>query len=106
MLCLVNMLVLLSALSPTTVHKDTLIQGDTAMVITTICAPICSSVARVYAIDNKVWQLVNTLTGDSTAVFPEAYFEEQQLRWRDNTPELLDNEEKNALNSEASKPLN
>jgi len=75
------------------IHRcDTLIKGDTATVITTACAPICSSVARVYAIDNKVWNLVSTLTGDSTMVFPEAYFEEQQLRWRDNTPELLDEE--------------
>jgi len=93
MLNLLNLLNLLLVITPP-VKKDTLIMGDTAMVISTACAPICSSIARVYAINNKEWQLVRTLTGDSTMVFPEAYFEEQQLRWRDNTPELLDDEEK------------
>jgi len=78
--------------SPT--QQDTLVKGDTAIIITTACAPICSSIARVYAINNKEWNLVGTLTGDSTLVFPEAYFEEQQLKWRDNTPELLDDEGK------------
>jgi len=75
-------------------HRDTLIKGDTATIITTICAPICSSIARVYAINNMEWLLVRTLTGDSTLVFPEAYFEEQQLKWRDNTIEMLDEEGK------------
>jgi len=81
-------------LTDSPVKKDTLMSGDTATVITTVCAPICSSIARVYAINNKEWLLVHTLMGDSTMVFPEAYFEQQQLRWRDNTPEMLDDEEK------------
>jgi len=84
----------INQLSDSQIHRDTLVVGDTAKVITTICAPICSSIARVYAINNKEWQLVLTLTGDSTMVFPEAYFEEQQLRWKDNTSEMLDDEEK------------
>jgi len=93
MLNLINLLNLLLVITPP-VHQDTLITGDTATVITTACAPICSSIARVYAINNMEWDLVRTLTGDSTMVFPEAYFEEQQLKWRDNTPEMLDDEEK------------
>lgn len=93
MLNMLNLLNLLLVVTPP-IHRDTLVSGDTAIVITTACAPICSSVARVYAIDNKEWLLVRTITGDSTMVFPEAYFEEQQLRWKDNTPEMLDDEEK------------
>lgn len=88
----INLLSECPAAPDSPIHRDTLVSGDTAIVITTACAPICSSIARVYAINNKEWRLVNTLTGDSTAVFPEAYFEDKQLRWRDNTPQLLDEE--------------
>ncbi|MCQ2310577.1 MAG: hypothetical protein MJZ64_02370 [Paludibacteraceae bacterium] len=85
--------------SAETVTKDTLIAGDSAIVITTICAPICSSVARTYAINKEsqdaTWILLHTITTpDSHIVFPEAYFENGQLKWRDNTPQLLDDEEK------------
>jgi len=85
---------LLEILALTAVTKDTLVHGDTAMVITTVCAPICSSVVQVYAIDNKEWKLARTLLGDSTLVFPEAYFEQQELRWKDNTSNMLDEEGK------------
>ena len=85
------------------IHRDTLVSGDSAVVITTACAPICSSIARVYAIYNKetndttatTWTLVRSIPApDPHAVFQEAYFEQGQIQWRDNTPQLLDDEGK------------
>lgn len=83
----------------TTVVNDTLIVGDTAIVITTACAPICSSVARAYAYVNKEWHYIRRIDPPfKHAVFAEAYIEDQQLRWRDNTDEMLDEEEKSHRN--------
>lgn len=80
------------------VKKDTLINEDSAIVITTICSPICSSVARVYAIDKESeqpWVLVRTIKSpDPKMTFPEAYFEHRELKWRDNSSQLLDEEGK------------
>lgn len=94
-------------LLPDSVHsaitKDTLIMGDSAVVITTACAPICSSIARVYVINkvgndttaNTPWTLVRSIHApNSHAVFQEAYFEQGQIQWRDNTPQLLDEDGK------------
>lgn len=58
-------------------------QGDSIIVVTTICAPQCSSCARVY---NKEWQLVQTLTPPTTSIFPLATIDKQTgcIRWKDN----------------------
>ena len=61
--------------------RDTLITNDSIIVIHTVCAPICSSHARVY---NKEWQLMGELQAPFTSIFPEAYIEDGQLLWRDN----------------------
>ena len=61
--------------------RDTLVLGDSIVVIHTVCAPICSSHARVY---NKEWQLMGELQAPFTSIFPEAYIEDGQLLWRDN----------------------
>ena len=66
--------------------RDTLVLGDSIVVIHTVCAPICSSHARVY---NKEWQLIGELQAPFTSIFPEAYIENGQLLWRDN--DTLDN---------------
>lgn len=69
-----------------TITRDTLRFGtDSAMVIETACAPICSSVVQVF---DSNWKLLRTIPAPSpSAVFPEAYIEEDQLKWRDNTPQ-------------------
>lgn len=69
---------------------DTLIGYDSIVVIHTVCAPICSSHARVY---NKEWQMIGVLKPPFQSPFPEAYIENGQIRWRDNdtfdyTPQL------------------
>jgi hypothetical protein len=64
---------------------DTLINGDSIIVIETACAPICSSRARIY---NKEWKEIGEILPPfKHAVFPEAYIEDRKIRWRDNTPQ-------------------
>ena len=65
---------------PTSTH-DTLIIHDSIIVIHTVCAPICSSHARVF---NKEWQMIGVLTPPFKSAFPEAYIEDGKLLWRDN----------------------
>ena len=61
--------------------SDTLYRLDSIIVIHTVCAPICSSCARVY---NKEWQFLGNLTPPIKTAFPEAYIEDGKLLWRDN----------------------
>lgn len=61
--------------------RDTLITNDSIIVIHTVCAPICSSHARVY---NKEWQEIGVLKAPFKSIFPEAYIENEKLLWRDN----------------------
>jgi hypothetical protein len=63
--------------------RDTLLTNDSIIVIHTVCAPICSSCARVY---NKEWKFLGNMTPPIKTVFPEAYIEEGKLLWRDNDP--------------------
>ncbi len=62
-------------------RRDTLVMGDSVVVIHTVCAPICSSCARVY---NKEWQEIGVLKPDFKSIFPEAYIEDGKILWRDN----------------------
>lgn len=57
--------------------------GDSIIVVTTICAPQCSSCARVY---NKEWQLVQTLTPTIPSIFPLAAIDPKtgKVMWKDN----------------------
>ncbi len=66
--------------------------ADSALVVQTVCAPICSSVARVYNKENNaVLRVVKPACG---GVFPFAWIENGTLRWRDNTEQMLDEQEK------------
>lgn len=62
-------------------RRDTLVTHDSIIVIHTVCAPICSSHARVY---NMEWQEIGVLKAPFKSVFPEAYIEDGKLLWRDN----------------------
>lgn len=57
--------------------------GDSIIVVTTVCAPQCSSCARVY---NKEWQLVQTLTPPTPSIFPLATIDPKtgKVMWKDN----------------------
>lgn len=80
-------------MAETTITRDTLkLSTDSIYVIETACAPICSSVVRLI---NSKGNVLQTLPCPFPhAVFPEAYFEGKEIKWRDNTPELLDEDEK------------
>lgn len=66
--------------------------ADSALVVQTVCAPVCSSIARVYNKEtNTVIRVVKPTCG---GVFPFAWIENGELHWRDNTDEILDEQEK------------
>ena len=56
---------------------------DKITVVYTVCAPICSSSARVY---NKDWQLIDTIKPPFTSVFPIATMDQETGRivWTSN----------------------
>ena len=62
-------------------QRDTLILNDSIIIIHTVCAPICSSCARVY---NKEGQEIGRLKPDFKSAFPEAYIKGNRILWRDN----------------------
>ena len=75
-----------------TVTTDTLRTGDSLLVITTACAPVCSSVVQVF---NTIGEYIGRVEPPyNRAIFPEAYIEDNKLRWRDNTAAILDEDEK------------
>ena len=61
--------------------RDTIVFGDSVVVVHTVCAPICSSHVRVY---NKEWKEIGILKAPFRSPFPEAYIEDGKLLWRDN----------------------
>ena len=66
--------------------------GRTALVVQTVCAPICSSSARVY--NTKSNKVVKDIKPTVEGVFPYAWIENGHLYWKDNTAEMLDEQER------------
>ena len=62
---------------------DTFKMDDGYVLIYTVCAPICSSCARVY---DKEGNYLGNMTVPIKTAFPEAYIENGQILWRDNDP--------------------
>lgn len=65
--------------------------GDSILMVRTICAPICSSWAGVYTNAGK---LIHSVSAPQYFVFPLATIKKGQLVWKDNTDEMLDENEK------------
>lgn len=65
------------------------------MLIYTTCAPICSSCVRVYKINGEEWIYSKDIEPTCGGIFPQAFWENDMLVWRDNTPEWQDQEEYN-----------
>lgn len=65
--------------------------GDSILLIQTVCAPVCSSVASIY---DETWQLIRAITPPVGWIFPQAFMENGQLRWQNNTQEILDSTER------------
>lgn len=55
--------------------------NDSIIVLMTVCAPQCSSCARVY---NKEWELIRTIHPPQPSIFPLATIENGTVVWRDN----------------------
>ena len=58
-------------------------KGDSIIVVYTVCAPQCSSRARIY---NKEWQLIAQPQPPFSSVFPLATIDKQtgRILWKDN----------------------
>jgi len=63
---------------------------DSMLVVETVCAPICSSTARVFDRDGK---LIRTIAPDCEGTLPFAWIENGKVHWRDNTEQMLDEQE-------------
>lgn len=78
-------------------YLDIVDYTDSLLVVRTVCAPVCSSVAAVYS---KSGQVLRTILPPTNSVFPEAYIDSSVLLWRDNTPEILDDTERKYMEKE------
>ena len=56
-------------------------EADSIKVVITVCAPQCSSCARIY---NKEWQLIATPQSPTPSIFPLATIENGRIVWKDN----------------------
>lgn len=63
---------------------------DSVLVVESVCAPICSSTARVFDKNDK---LLRTIAPKSEGILPFAWIENGELHWRDNTGQMLDEQE-------------
>lgn len=69
---------------------------DSILVVETVCAPICASRARIY---NKEWQILHDVPATVQGIFPYAeQVNAAGIIWRDNTPQMLDEEEQQSIN--------
>ncbi len=73
------------------VEYDLLIQTDTITLIQTVCAPICASVVKQY---DSLWQYLRTIHPSITGMLIEAELRGEDIVYKDNTPDLLDEDEK------------
>ena len=62
-------------------YAEMLEQGDSIILIQTVCAPECSSCARVF---NKEWKFLYYIEPTIKSIFPLASFDEGQVVWLDN----------------------
>ncbi len=73
------------------VEYSLLVQNDTINFIQTVCAPVCASIVKQYTSD---WQYLQTVAPTIQGVFVEAKLQDGTIIYQDNTPELLDEDEK------------
>ncbi len=71
--------------------------SDSVLVVETVCAPLCSSTARIY---NKEYKLLHSIRPAETGMLPYAWIENGELHWRDNTMQLWDKEEQGRVTKE------
>lgn len=72
-------------------YLDLLRYTDSLLVVRTVCAPVCSSVAMVYQPNG---QILRTIQPTVEGIFPLAHIENGVLFWTDNTTKILDDSER------------
>lgn len=76
-------------------YLDLVDYTDSVLVVRTVCAPVCSSVAMIYRSNGQIVRIIQpTVEG----IFPLAHIKNGVLFWTDNTTEILDESEKRAEN--------
>ena len=63
-------------------YLETYHYGDSILLVQTVCAPLCSSVARIY--DNQ-WTLLHPVPCPDAYTLPQAFIDDNgSIRWQEN----------------------
>lgn len=73
------------------VNYTLLLQADTIVFVQTVCAPLCASQVARYVAN---WIFIDHIRPASQVLFPLAEVKDGRIYWSDQTPLLLDEEEK------------
>lgn len=66
-------------------YLETFHYGDSILLVQTVCAPLCSSVARMY---DSHWTLLHPVPAPDAYTLPQAFIDENgTIRWQENYKE-------------------
>ena len=66
-------------------YLETYHYGDSILLVQTVCAPLCSSVARMY---DSQWTLLHPVPAPEAYTLPQAFINENgTIRWQENYKE-------------------
>lgn len=66
-------------------YLETYHYGDSILLVQTVCAPLCSSVARMY---DGQWTLLHPVPAPDAYTLPQAFIDENgTIRWQENYKE-------------------
>ena len=66
-------------------YLETYHYGDSILLVQTVCAPLCSSVARMY---DSQWTLLHPMPTPDAYTLPQAFIENNgAIRWQENYKE-------------------
>lgn len=66
-------------------YLETYHYGDSILLVQTVCAPLCSSVARMY---DSQWTLLHPIPAPNAYTLPQAFIDENgTIRWQENYKE-------------------
>ena len=66
-------------------YIETYHYGDSILLVQTVCAPLCSSVARMY---DSQWKLLHPIPAPDAYTLPQAFIDSNgAIRWQENYKE-------------------
>ena len=66
-------------------YLETYHYGDSILLVQTVCAPLCSSVARMY---DSQWTLLHPILAPDAYTLPQAFIDSNgDIRWQENFKE-------------------